>query len=229
MKGAIDWLLEEEQPAIRYLTLTELRGKKEGDPEVRRARASITKTGWAKDLLDKQLPSGAWVHEKSLFSPTFHAAFWVLLVLSDLGLTKDDPRIDRAARLWMERNATKDGGFSQSGKSGGHLCITGNAARMLVKFGYADHPTVKRAFEWMVKNQAELGGWSCWNFKPPYKGRTLDSWEPLSAFAVYPRQQWTKSMKLACERGAEFFLEKELHKQGARWEPWYRFHYPIHY
>jgi hypothetical protein len=36
-------------------------------------------------------------------------------------------------------------------------------------------------------------------------------------------------MKHACERGAEFFLEKELHKQGARWEPWYRFHYPIHY
>ena len=36
-------------------------------------------------------------------------------------------------------------------------------------------------------------------------------------------------MKLACERGAEFFLERELHKQGARWEQWYRFHYPVHY
>ncbi|HXW36965.1 MAG TPA: hypothetical protein VEJ36_03565, partial [Nitrososphaerales archaeon] len=39
----------------------------------------------------------------------------------------------------------------------------------------------------------------------------------------------SRSMKLACERGAEFFLERELHKQGARWEPWYRFHYPVHY
>ena len=36
-------------------------------------------------------------------------------------------------------------------------------------------------------------------------------------------------MKLACESGAEFFLERGLHKQGARWEPWYRFHYPVHY
>ncbi|MDG7024121.1 MAG: hypothetical protein JRN45_06325 [Nitrososphaerota archaeon] len=36
-------------------------------------------------------------------------------------------------------------------------------------------------------------------------------------------------MKQACERGAEFFLERELHKEGARWEPWYRFHYPVHY
>lgn len=130
----------------------------------------------------------------------------------------------------MKRNATKDGGFSESGRAGGHLCITGNTTRALVKFGYVDHPKVKGAFEWLVKNQAVLGGWSCWNFgRPPYHKRTLDSWEPLSALAVYPRQKWTRSMKLACERGAEFFLERELHKQGARWEQWYRFHYPVHY
>ena len=225
----MDWLLEESQPSVRYLTLTELLGKSGSDPEAVRARQEITKVGWAKDILDRQLPVGSWVHEKSLFSPTFQATFWMLLILSDLGLTKEDPRVDRACQLWMSRNRTKDGGFSASGKAGGHLCITGNSARALVKFGYADHPKVKRAFEWLVKSQAELGGWSCWNFKPPYRKRTLDSWEPLSAFAVYPRQKWTRSMKLACERGAEFFLERELHKEGARWEQWYRFHYPIHY
>jgi hypothetical protein len=36
-------------------------------------------------------------------------------------------------------------------------------------------------------------------------------------------------MKLACERGAEFFLEHELVNQGDRYKPWFRFHYPIHY
>ena len=36
-------------------------------------------------------------------------------------------------------------------------------------------------------------------------------------------------MKLAVEKGAEFFLERELHRQGDRYEPWYRFHYPVHY
>lgn len=227
---AVDWLLEADQPSIRYLALTELLGRPHEDVQVKLARANIPKIGWAKDILDAQLPSGYWTNEKSLFLPTFHATFWMLLILADLGLTKEDPRIDRASQLWMKRNATKDGGFSRTGRSGGHLCITGNAARALVKFGYAEHPAVKRAFDWLVKNQAEQGGWSCWNFgKPPFRGRTLDSWEPLSAFAVYPRQKWTKSMKLACERGAEFFLDRELHKQGARWEPWYRFHYPVHY
>jgi hypothetical protein len=227
---AVSWLLEEDQPSVRYLTLTNLLGRSGKDPDVKSARNNITKTGWAKDILDKQLPSGCWFHEKSLFSPTFHGTFWMLLILSDLGLTNKEPAIDRSCQLWMKRNSTQDGGFSSSGKASGHLCITGNTTRALVKFGYSDHPKVKGAFEWLVKNQAELGGWSCWNFgKPPFHKRTLDSWEPLGAFAVYPRQKWTRSMKLACERGAEFFLERELHKEGARWEQWYHFHYPVHY
>ncbi len=204
-------------------------GKPEKDSDVMSARRNITKFGFAKDIFDKQLPNGCWFHEKSLFNPTFLATFWMLLILSDLGLKKEEPRVAKASELWMERNATKDGGFSESGKAGGHLCITGNSARALVKLGYVDHPKVRRAFEWIVKNQAELGGWSCWNFGEKRTGRTLDSWEPLSAFAVYPRKKWTRSMKLACEKGAEFFLERELHKQGARWEQWYRFHYPVHY
>lgn len=225
----IDWLLEEDQPSVRYLTLTELLDRPQEDSEVKSARVNITGAGWAKSILDKQLPGGYWFHEKSLFEPTFAATFWMLLILADLGVTKEDPRIDQACRLWMERNATKDGGFSQSGKSEGHLCITGNSARALVKFGYVDHPKVRKSFDWFVKNQAELGGWSCWNFGTKRSGRTLDSWEPLSAFAVYPREKWTRSMKRSCERGVEFFLERELHRQGARWESWYRFHYPVHY
>ena len=36
-------------------------------------------------------------------------------------------------------------------------------------------------------------------------------------------------MKNSVEMGAEFYLERELHKQGSRYRPWYRFHYPIHY
>jgi len=226
---ATAWLLEKDQPPVRLSALTELLGRPPNDPEVVATRKDITRTGWAKDILDTQLPSGCWFHEKSLFLPSFHGTFWMLLILADLGMTKEDPRVDRACQLWMKRNGSSDGGFSQTGKTNGHLCITGNTARALVKFGYVDHPRTRRAFEWIVKNQAEKGGWSCWNFRPPFKGRTLDSWEPLGAFAVYPRQKWTKSMKLACERGAEFFLERELHKQGARWEPWYRFHYPVHY
>ncbi len=216
---------------MRYRTLTELMGRPQSDPEVKAAREAITTTGWAKDILDRRTPNGYWVGEESLYRPKYVATNWMLLVLSDLGVTKEVPGVGRVCEAWMKRCAAEDGGFAAAKDSSkyGHLCITGNMARALVMFGYAEHPRVAKAFEWMVKSQAELGGWSCWNYGDGRRGRNLDSWEPLSAFAVYPRQKWTRGMKLACEKGAEFFLERELHKQGGRYEPWYRFHYPVHY
>ena len=231
--SVIDWLLEEKQPSIRYLTLRELLGRSKKDTDVRSARRNITNIGWAKDILEKQSPGGFWVGDRSLFEPKYISTFWMILILSDLGLTKEEPGVEKACQMWMKRCGTRDGGFSQTGKAKeGHLCITGNTARALVKLGYADYPRVRRAFEWLVKNQSKLGGWSCWNFGGRHGSRDLDSWEPLSAFAVYPRQKWTRSMKLAVEKGAQFYLERELHKlrkEGEGYEPWYRFHYPNHY
>lgn len=229
---ALDWLLGEDQPAVRYLTLTELLGRRETDREVKSAKEAITAIGWAKEILDRQTAGGFWSNERSLYHPKYVSTNWMLLILSDLGMTRKDPGIDRACQIWMKLFGTKDGGFvtSNRGDAGhGHVCITGNTARALVKFGYEDHPRVRKAFEWFVRFQAEKGGWSCFDFGTPRRGRNLDSWEPLAAFAVYPRQKWTRSMKLAVEKGAEFFLERELHMQGDRYGPWYRFHYPIHY
>jgi len=68
----------------------------------------------------------------------------MLLILSDLGLTKDNPRIKETIHAWMKRFATEDGGFNDISREGAHLCMTGNTARALVKFGYVNHPRVKR-------------------------------------------------------------------------------------
>ncbi len=223
-KTVIDWLLEENQPSIRYLTLTQLVGKTENDPEVRSTMQMITKTGWASEILASQLPGGWWLEKDSLYRPKYLSTNWMLLILSDLGLTKADRRIRKACEFWIQRFAKKDGGFSTDNSRKSELCLVGNTARALVRFGYVDHPKVKSAFQWLVKNQKENGGWHCWG-----KNGVLDAWEGMSALVVYPRQKWSRSMKRAVERGAEFYLERELHKQGAHYEPWYRFHYPIHY
>jgi hypothetical protein len=36
-------------------------------------------------------------------------------------------------------------------------------------------------------------------------------------------------MERAISRGAEFYLERNLFKEGRRYAPWFRFHYPTHY
>lgn len=54
----MDWLLEEDQPAVRYLALTQLLEKPEGDSDVKEARVMIAKRGWASDILREQLLRG---------------------------------------------------------------------------------------------------------------------------------------------------------------------------
>lgn len=221
---AIDWLLEEDQPSVRYLTLTQILGRREDDPEVESAKERIAERGWAAEILATQHPGGYWDNKASAYRPKYLSTNWMLLVLSDLGMTKEDPRIEKAAKLWIQQLASDDGGFAPGGGKHGHLCTVGNTARGLVQFGYADHPKVRSAFEWLVTHQDKNGGWSCFG-----SGRNLDSWEGMSAFVVYPREKWSAEMKRAVERAAEFYLQRELHKQGPHYEPWYRFHYPIHY
>ncbi len=223
-QSVMDWLLEEDQPAVRYLALTRLLGRPDRDPEVREARGAIARQGWAADILAKQDAGGWWVRGDRLYQPKYLSTNWMLLILADLGMTREDPRIRKAADLWVNRFAAKDGGFGIDGTKSSHLCTAGNTARALVQFGYADHPAVRASFGWFVKNASRLGGWSCFG-----SGRNLDSWEPMSAFAVYPREEWTKDMEDTVGKAAEFYLQRELHVQGDHYEPWYRFHYPNHY
>ncbi len=222
--AVLAWLLEEDQPAIRYLALTGLLGKGEEDASVQDAKRAIPRRGWAADIFAKQDPGGWWVSDHRFYVPKYLSTNWMLLVLADLGLTKEDPRIKKSADEWIRRFATADGGFGIDSNKSSHLCTAGNTARALVQLGYADHPKVRSAFEWMVKNASHLGGWSCFG-----SGRNLDSWEPMSAFVAYPKAKWTAGMQRAVEAAAEFFLQRELHVQGGHYEPWYRFHYPVHY
>ncbi|HYW82079.1 MAG TPA: nitrogen fixation protein NifH, partial [Spirochaetia bacterium] len=152
--GAVEWLLEESEPSIRYLALTELLGRPEKDPAVKAAKKRIGKEGWAAEILAKQKPGGWWVREENLYRPKYLSTNWMLLILSDLGLTKDDPRIRKAADLWRDRFSKADGGFGSDGASRSHLCIAGNTARALIKLGYSEDAKVRSALDWLVKAQA---------------------------------------------------------------------------
>ncbi len=78
----LEWLLEPNQPSVRYLALTQLLGKRETDPEVREARARIPSTGWVADLLAGRDPAGWWARDKGWMEPRFVATHWVMLALA---------------------------------------------------------------------------------------------------------------------------------------------------
>ena len=87
----------------------------------------------------------------------------------------------------------------------------------------------RRMMEWVVKTADPKGGWTCRHPKDhPASSRTLDAGEASLAFAVHPREKCTSGIGTVVERGAESHLERELHRQGDRYDPGYRFHRPTH-
>ncbi len=227
----IDWLLEENQPSVRYHTLVDLLGRKEDDPDVREAHSTIPRVGWAHDILRTQKPKGYWeAHEprtvrewvRLLRFPLYDSSIWKGIVLSDLGLTAADPRVRRLADRIFEHKLHLS---SEVNLFTEEVCIVGNVARMLTRFGYGGDRRVLKLYEWMIKDQREDGGWNCAAGRPG----TLDCWEALAAFATIPKANRTAGMERAISRGAEFYLERKLFEEGRRYAPWFRFHYPTHY
>jgi hypothetical protein len=165
-----------------------------------------------------------WGDDSSLYTPKYISTNWQMLALSEMGVTRASPPIAQSCEVWMRRFAMSNGGVGGNSKGKGHHCVVGNMTRALIRFGYGDDPRIRRSLDWLVETANPRGGWTCW-----LDGRTLDSWEGLSALAEYPRSKWSASMVQCVEAAAEFYLERELHRQGTRYPPWYRFHFPVHY
>ncbi|MGP8078824.1 MAG: hypothetical protein ACLQD8_00395 [Thermoplasmata archaeon] len=229
--NVIPWLLEGDQPAVRYYTLVDLLERKEDDPEVRSARSRISRVGWASDQLGIQGPKGFWEGREPknveewvnfLYFPTFLATNWRALVLSDLGLDATNPRIKKVADLIFEYKLRRSSPFNFFYEE---ACISANTARMLTRFGYADDLRVRKLYDWLLEDQRKDGGWNC----SQDTAGTLDVWEPLAAFAALPKAKRSPKMEQAISRGAEFYLERKLFEEGRPYAPWLRLHYPNHY
>ncbi len=231
LTAVVEWLLEPDQPAVRYLALRDLLDRPETDRDVRAARARIGRVGWAADQFRTQGAEGFW--EKSaprtlekwidfLYFPPYLATNWRALLLSDLGLTSQDPRIRKVADRIFEFKLRLGSPFNYFHEE---TCIAGNTARILTRFGYGDDRRVQMLFDWLIEDQRKDGGWSCSQGAPG----TLDAWEALAAFAAVPPSRRSARMRRAIERGAEFYLARRLFREGPRYAPWFRFHFPTHY
>jgi hypothetical protein len=227
----VTWLLEESQPAARYAALVGLLGGKESDREVRSTRSKIARVGWAYDLLRTQGPKGFWEAREPrnvkewidfLYFPVFGATNWRAQVLADFGLDSTNPQIKKIADLVFEFKLRLSSPFNFFHEE---MCISANTARMLTRFGYADDPRVQMLYDWLIQDQRKDGGWNCSQGTPG----TLDVWEPLAAFASLPKSKRPPEMENAIARGAEFYLERRLFREGRSYPPWLRLHYPNHY
>jgi hypothetical protein len=113
----LDWLLDPGNPSVRYVALRDLLGRPEGDPEVAAARAAIPRSRPIERILARQKPDGHWGDPASPYLPKYKATYWTVMLLGELGLSREDERVRRAAES-LFRFQEDCGGFAECREEG---------------------------------------------------------------------------------------------------------------
>ncbi len=112
-----DWLLEESNPSVRYLTLTTILDRKESHPEVKRAKADIMRTGIVPRILDRQ-KHGSWNTPGRFYRDKYKGTAWQLILLAALEADGGDRRIRAACEYILGCSQDQESyGFSYDQRS----------------------------------------------------------------------------------------------------------------
>jgi len=244
---AVAWLLKNENPGVRYWTLTDILEKSKSDAEAVAALNGIESWDPIAEYLREQHPAGYWGDGEDVYWPKWRATVWALMLLAELGVPRTNPSITRGAEYFLRVMDGQDRSwpppkYSEEDLRGWRLvwepCVTGNMARTLAEFGFESDPRVREMFEWLVKNQKDDGGWNC-ETEDSREGEAvhhssfMSTIEPLWAFSSLERQKWPRGGREAVERGVEFLLMHRLFKSdksGKVIRPeWTQLHFPLFY
>lgn len=110
-QSVAEWLLEKENPSIRYFTLRDLLDRNEADPEVRHAKRAISDSEIVSKMLSKQSAEGYWESRDSPYHPKYKSTYWQVMVIASLGLDKGDERAHKAFEFVFKLQLS-EGGFS---------------------------------------------------------------------------------------------------------------------
>ena len=115
--NSTDWLLEPDNPSVRYFTLKEILDRPGDDPEVLAARRAIPASNVVAKIFAKQDPEGFWESPHRPYQPKYKATYWQAMLLSLLGLDRSDDRVRRVCEFIFGFQL-EEGGFSELGEAG---------------------------------------------------------------------------------------------------------------
>ncbi|OQA93990.1 MAG: hypothetical protein BWY25_03039 [Chloroflexi bacterium ADurb.Bin222] len=247
-----DWLLEPDNPSVRYLTLTELLEVPADEAQAQAAKAAVMTTGLVPQILARQAEGGYWDKAEALYTAKYRGTVWQLLILAEHLADGQDARIQRACEFLLEHSQDlESGGFAmhRSVKTGGGRhsevlpCLTGNMVWALLRLGYGNDPRVQRGIAWITRYQRYDDG-----IPDPPQGWPYDKFEvcygrhschmgvvkALKALAEIPPALRSGDVKRSIAEGAEFILKHHIHKRSHALTQvsrpgWLRFGFPLMY
>jgi hypothetical protein len=248
----IDWLLEPNNPSMRYYTLLEILDKPETDPEVQAAKEQIMEIGIVSKILSKQQSDGYWDDPTKFYRAKYKGTVWQLIILAELGADGKDDRVKKACEFVLTKSQDKDsGGFSydEGKKIPGGLpgtvipCLTGNMVYSLIRFGYLEDPRIKHGIDWLTTYQTFDDGVKSWEKGWKYERLKMcfskhscfmGAAKTLKALTEIPEENRSKQVKDTINEAMEFFLIHHIHKKSHDLKKiakpgWIRFGFPLMY
>lgn len=245
------WLLEEENPSVRFYTLTDILDKPEQDPEVQQAKRAIMQTGLVPEILRKQAEPAYRDSFSRFYTAKYTGLVWTLIVLAELGAEAVPPIREQCEYLFQHAQERIDGGFSQNTamKTGGGRatevipCLTGNLVWSLIRFGFEDDPRLQRAIDWLTRFMRFNDGVEENPQRPPYDRYEI-CWGKHTCFmgvvkalkglsTILPERR-TPEIDATLREAAEFMLihhiYKRSHNLNRNAKPgWQKFGFPLMY
>lgn len=190
----ITWLIEPENPSVRYRTMIEILDKSQDDAEVQDSKSQIVTSIPVRAILDKMHPEGYWLQKnprtgeilgKGLKYGAFGTTHYCLSYLAELGLDRSHPKVAKATERYLSLQRS-DGDFY------GHFsCLLGYNIRTFIMLGYKDNPRVNRSIDLMLNTNRPDGGYLCDMHEGKYKTRSVKSCirgsvKALLAFSYLP-------------------------------------------
>lgn len=226
------WLLEESNPSVRYLTMTELLELPKNDSSVQEAKKAIMTDHTIEKMLELQNPDGSWGAEERFYLDKYQGSVWNLLLLAELGADPEDPRVCRACEFILTHSQDPEGfGFSieQGAKTKTGLsrmvipCLTGNMVYSLIKLGYLQNARVQNAIQWILDYQQADDGvivamrnpiidrlTTCFGKHSCHMGVA----KALKALSAIPEEYRTKEIKAKIDQLTEYFLIHRIYKKS---------------
>jgi hypothetical protein len=117
--STLPWLLETDNPSVRYLTLRHLLGRPESDAQVQETRSAIPHSRWAARIFARQAAGGYWRDPTNPYLPKYKSTYWTLFILGHLSVNRSDERVERAVEHIFGFQQP-DGGFAEYGAERAH-------------------------------------------------------------------------------------------------------------
>ncbi len=231
--SAIQWLLESEDPSIRYFTLTELLGEAEGTTRVLGVKAQIPQSHRFLALLTGQQSDGGFgVHPYK----KWYGAHWRLVSLVELGVPVCySPAVKATEQVlqWLTSETHRSRIKVINGLTRRCASQEGNGLAVCSRLGLTDNPRVKRLAKDLIKWQWSDGGWNCDKKEDAQHSSFYESLAPMWGLIEYHKVTGDEEALLAAQRTAEFFLKHHLFRSEKTNEvinpEWLKLHYPLYW